>query len=121
MDKKQSADVARQILLSDLQSPDELVRARALGSLCPCRNDWELFEQHVKSISRLTKNRCRSIRARALHILADAALLQSIEDAEYRFQSVEDELRKKRSSLKTQPQVRRSGRFKRRKGTFVLR
>ncbi len=120
MDKKQSAEVARQMLLSDLQSPDELVRVRALESLCPCRNDWELFEQHVKSISRLTKNSCRSTRAGALHMLADAARLQSIEDAEYRFQSVEDLLRKKRPSLKT-PEVRRSGGFKRRKGSFVLR
>jgi hypothetical protein len=121
MDKKQSADVARQILLSNLQSPDEFVRVEALGSLCPCRSDWELFEEHVKSISQLTKNKCRSIRARALHMLADAALLQSIEDAEYRFQTVEDVLRNKRPSLETQPQVRRSGRFKRRKGSFVLR
>ena len=121
MDKKQSAEVARQILLSDLQSPDELVRVRALESLCPCRNDWELFEQHVKSISRLTKNKCRSTRAGALHMLADAARLQSIEDAEYRFQSVEDVLRKKRRSPKTQPHVRRSGEFKRRKDKFVLR
>jgi len=120
MDKKVSAEVAREILLADLESPDELVRNRALGSLCPCRSDWELFEQHVKSISRLTKNKSREVRRRALHILADAALLESIEDAEYRFQSVEDVLRKKRARG-DQLQVRRSGRFKRRKGSFVLR
>ena len=56
MDKQESAELAREIPLSDLQSPDEPVRTRAPGSLCPCRNDWELFEQHVKSIYRLTKN-----------------------------------------------------------------
>lgn len=118
-------DPERELLLADLQSPDEAVRNRALGALCPCRNDWELFEQHVKSISRLTKNSCRAIRLRALHIMTDAALLQSIGDAEYRFQSVEDLLRKKRARLSrgeaVQLEVRRSGRFKKRKGSFVLR
>ena len=94
--KQKRADAARGLLLVDLQSADELVRTRALGSLCPCRKGWELFEQHVKSIYLLTKNQSPSIRARGLHILADAVLLQSIEDADYRFQTVEDVLRKKR-------------------------
>ena len=123
--KKKSADVDRELLLSDLQSPDELVRARALGSLCPCRNDWDLFEQHVHIVSQLTKDSCPAIRAGALHILRDAALIQSIGDAEYRFQSVEDVLRKKRALFsrgeEAQLEVRRSGRFKKRKGSFVLR
>jgi hypothetical protein len=121
---KRREDADRE-LLSDLQLPDERVRAKALGSLCPCRNDWELFEQHVNSISQLTKDSCPEIRAHALHILADAALLQSIGDAEYRFQTVEDMLRKKRAALSRgkegQFEVRRSGRFKKRKGSFVLR
>ena len=123
--KKKIADVDRERLLSDLQSPDELVRTRALGSLCPCRNDWELFEQYVSAISQLTRHRCPEIRARALHIFGDAALIQSIGDAEYRFQSVEDVLRKKRAPLSRgeegRLEVRRSGRFKKRKGSFVLR
>ena len=123
--KKKRADVDRELLLSDLQSPDELVRARALGLLCPCRNDWELFEQHVHIISQLTKDNCHAIRAGALHILRDAGLIQSIGDAEYRFQAVEDVLRKKHAAFSrgeaAQLEVRRSGRFKKRKGTFVLR
>ena len=121
---KNRADVNRELLLSDLRSPNELVRARALGLLCPCRNDWELFEQYVHIVSQLTKDSCPEIRAGALHILQDAALIQSIGDAEYRFQSVEDLLRKKRapfSRSEGQLEVRRSGRFKKRKGSFVLR
>lgn len=125
MDKKESAEAARKVLLADLESPDECVRTEALGSLCPCRSDWELFEQHVKSISRLTKNRSREVRLRALHMLSDATRLQSIADAEYRFQSVEDVLRKKGAPRSRREQahlqVRRSGQFKRRKGSFVLR
>lgn len=123
--KKKRAEVDRELLLSDLQSSDELARARALGLLCPCRNDWELFEQHVSIVSQLTKDSCPAIRAGALHILRDAALIQSIGDAEYRFQSVEDVLRKKRAPLRRgkdlQLEVRRSGRFKKRQGNFVLR
>jgi hypothetical protein len=123
--KKKRAEVDRELLLSELQSSDELVRARALGLLCPCRNDWELFEQHVSIVSQLTKDSCPAIRAHALHILQDATLIQSIRDAEYRFQSVEDVLRKKRAPLRrgkeAQLEVRRSGRFKKRQGSFVLR
>ena len=123
--KKKRADVDRELLLSDLQSSDELARARALGLLCPCRNDWELFEQHVSIVSQLTKDSCPAIRAGALHILRDAALIQSIGDAEYRFQSVEDVLREKRAPLRRgkepQLEVRRTGRFKKRQRSFVLR
>ena len=123
--KKKRAEVDRELLLSDLQSSDELVRERALGLLCPCRNDWELFEQHVSIVSQLTKDSCPAIRAFALHILQDATLIQSIGDAEYRFQSVEDVLRKKRAPLtrgeKAELEVRRSGQFKKRKHRFVLR
>ena len=123
--KRGRGDVDRQLLLSDLQSPDELLRARALGLLCPCRNDWELFEQYVHIVSQLTKDKCPAIRAGALHILHDAGLIQSVGDAEYRFQSVEDVLRKKRAPFsrdeEAQLEVRRSGGFKKRKGSFVRR
>ena len=123
--EKKRAEVDRELLLSDLQSPDPLARSRALGLLCPCRNDWKLFEQNVHIVSQLTKDTCPEIRAGALHILRDAALIQSIGDAEYRFQSVEDVLRKKRARLsrdeKGRLEVRRSGRFKKRQGSFVLR
>ena len=123
--KESAGDVDHELLLSEFQSPDELLRSKALGSVCPCRNGWELFEQHVHFVSRLTRDRSRLVRASALHVFDDAALLQSIEDAEYRFQSVEDKLRKKRAGLlrrgKAQIEVRRTGRFKKRKGTFVLR
>jgi hypothetical protein len=119
------ADAVRELLVVELQSPDELVRNDALGSLCPCRNDWDLFEQHVKDIYRLTRHPSHLVRARALHMLSDATRLQSIDDAEYRFQSVEDALRKKRRRLSRgeadQLEVRRSGGFKKRKGSIVLR
>jgi radical SAM superfamily enzyme len=124
--KDKTADVVdRGFLLSEFQSPDESARTKAVSSVCPCRNGWELFEQHVDVVARLTKDRCRAVRARALHVFDDAVLIQSIEDAEYRFQSVEDIIRKKRAQRfrgeEAATEVRRTGRFKRKKGRFVLR
>ena len=123
--KKKCTDVDRELLLSNLQSPDEVVRGKAVGSLCPCNHNWEVFEQHVNLVSQLTRDSSRAVRAVALHVLDDAALIQSIGDAEYRFQSVEELLRKKRAPMlqseEVQLQVRRSGRFKTRRGSFVLR
>ena len=126
MTKKNAGDaVDHELLRSEFESPDELLRSKAIGSVCPCRNSWELFEQHVHLVSRLTRDRSRAVRATALHVFDDATFLQSIEDAEYRFQSVEEKLRKKRAGLlrsgKAQIEVRRTGRFKKRKGTFVPR
>ncbi len=96
-----------------------------MRSLCPCHNGWEVFEQYVNILSQLTKDSSAAVRADALHVFYDAVNIQSIEDAEYRFQSVEDNLRKKRAPLlrseDAELEVRRSGRFKKRKGSFVLR
>jgi hypothetical protein len=75
-------------------------------------------------VSQLTKDSCPEIRAHALHILHDASRIHSVGDAEYRFQSVEEVLRKKRgrrSRGEAQLEVRRSGGFKKRKGKFVPR
>lgn len=120
--KRKCDEVDRELLLSDLHSPDEFVRGKAVSSLCPCRNGWELFEQHVNIVSQLTKDSSPSVRAIALHVIHDAGLLQSIGDAEHRFQSVEDLLRKKHAPGKeADVHVRRSGRYKRRQGGFALR
>ena len=40
-------------LLSDLESSNEAVRLKALGSLCPCRAGWETFERHMAVVVRL--------------------------------------------------------------------
>lgn len=126
--KKKPIDVEsvdRELLLARLRSPDETVRRRAAGSLCPCDKGWELFEQYAHIVSQLTRDSSAAVRASALHVFTDAANMQSIDDAEYHFQSVEDKLRKKRAPRvrgeEAGPVVRRSGCFKKRKGRFVLR
>jgi len=123
--KKKPIAVNHEVLLSNLKSPYALVRARTVGSLCPCDKGWELFEQYAHIVSQLTKDSSAAVRASALHVFNDAAHMQSIGDAEYRFQSVEDKLRKKCGprlrSDEAEIELRRTGRFKKRAGSFVLR
>ena len=122
--KKQCADFDRD-LLAELQSPDDAVRARAAGSLCPCDKGWGVFEQYVHIITRLLKDPSPDVRASALHVFHDAADMQSLVDAEYRFQYVEEMLRRRRGPLlrsqEAEVEVRRTGRFKKRRGRFVFR
>lgn len=123
--KKKPIAVNHELLLSNLKSPYALVRARTVGSLCPCNKGWELFQQYAHIVSQLTKDSSAAVRASALHVFSDAAHMQSIGEAEYRFQSVEDRLRKKREprlrSEEAELELRRTGSFKKRRGSFVLR
>lgn len=125
MRKQACVDVDLETLLPELQSPDEGVRARAAGSLCPCRVGWKLFEQHLHLLSRLMKDKSPAVRAHALHVFEDAARMQNLEEAEYRFQSVEERLQRKRGPRfqgeVVEPEIRRSGIFKKRRGRFVRR
>ena len=85
-------------LLSELESSDEAVRLKALGSLCPCRSGWEIFEQHMDVVVRLKKDRSPRVRARALHIFEDAGEMESSAYPTHRREAVDEMLRKKRSS-----------------------
>lgn len=60
-----------------MQSPNEIIRAKAVGALCPCRNGWESFETHLEWAHRLTKDPSPLVRAAALHVFEDAAQMQS--------------------------------------------
>jgi hypothetical protein len=125
--KKRAACVAvdPERLLSDLQSPVETVRAKAIRSLCPCHAGWEAFEQLIGVVSRLTQDSSPAVRAHALHVYEDALKIQSIEDFGHRLETVEEKLRQKRASRfgdeEAEFEVNRSGMVKRRKGSFVLR
>jgi hypothetical protein len=56
----------------DLCSPDETTRARAARGLCPCRTDWDVFEQTLDTLRRMTKDPSPVVRANALHVFEDA-------------------------------------------------
>ncbi len=92
----EAADTER--LLSELQSPDEAVRAKAVRSLCPCHAGWELFEQHVSAVLRLEKDCSPAVRANALHVYEDAARMISVGDPAYRLQMALEKTRGKRPS-----------------------
>jgi hypothetical protein len=85
-------------LLADLQSADEVVRAKAVGSLCPCRAGWEMFEQHMEIVDCLKKDPSQRVRTRALHIFEDAGEMQSETYLTHRREVVDEMLRKKRRS-----------------------
>jgi len=85
-------------LISDLQSPEEAIRAKAVRSLCPCHAGWELFEQHIGAVSQLEKDSSRAVRAHALHVLEDAMKMHSVGDPGYRRQIAEGMVRRKRVS-----------------------
>ena len=85
-------------LLSDLESSNEAVRLKALGSLCPCRAGWEIFERHMDVVVRLKKDPDPRVRARALHIFEDAGEMQSSGYPTHRREVFDEMLRKKRRS-----------------------
>jgi hypothetical protein len=85
-------------LISELQSPDETIRAKAVRALCPCHAGWELFEQHIGVVSPLEKDISPAVRAHALHVLEDAMKMHSVGDPGYRRQIAEGMVRKKRVS-----------------------
>jgi hypothetical protein len=55
-----------------LQSPDETVRAKAIGSLCPCRVGAEMFEGYIDIVARYRKDPSAVVRASVLHVLEEA-------------------------------------------------
>ena len=125
MKKQDCTEVDLERLRSDLESPDDVVRARAVNSLCPCQVGWELFERHREIVARLMKDPCRAVRIHAQHVFDDAAKMDRLGDVEYRFQVVEEKLASKRvgrfGTEEGSEGIRRSGNYKRRRGGFVLR
>ena len=59
-------------IAADLCSPDERVRARAVGSLCPCRIGAQGFEPRMDLVRRAQKDPSPVVRAAAQHVLREA-------------------------------------------------
>ena len=64
---------------ADLQVTDQVVRRKAVGSLCPCLAGWDLFEDKVDVVIRSLRDPSRDVRRNALHVLEEAAVMQSRE------------------------------------------
>ena len=70
-------EIEREQILADLGSADEATRAQAARQLCPCHTDWEVFEQTLDTLRRMTKDPSPLVRANALHVFEDAFELES--------------------------------------------
>ena len=66
------------ILLANLEAPDELVRAKALQQLCPCHS-WRRYEQHMDLVRRFRKDPSPLVRGVATHIEHEIVEIESIE------------------------------------------
>jgi hypothetical protein len=83
------ADLVR--IHTELQSPDEVVRARAVRQLCPCRVSWEVFDQLRKIAQQLQRDPSPLVRANARHVEEDAREVLALETLWQRVQEAEEE------------------------------
>ncbi len=65
-------------LLANLESPDELLRAKSLLQLCPCHS-WHRYEQRMDVVRRLRKDPSPVVRDVATHIEHEIIEIESIE------------------------------------------
>ena len=82
----------------DLQSSDEAIRAKAVRAIGPCRAGWQLFEQCMDIVEKLTKDPSPTVRALALHVFEDASEMDSSGYPTSCRQITNDMARKKRLS-----------------------
>jgi hypothetical protein len=83
------ADVAR--ILAELQSPDEVVRAKAVRQVCPCRVSWEVFDHLRKVVQHLQRDPSPLVRAHARHVEEDAKEVRALEALWERGQETEED------------------------------
>ena len=116
--QKDISEVDIDRVIHDLGSSDEMVRAKALRRLCPCRNAWDLFAQHRDLVERLKKDPSTDVRGIALHIFEDAAEHQSEAYPTHRKQTADEMVAKKRASRfpADKEEIREKQKSRRRKG-----
>lgn len=79
-----------QRILTELESPDELVRAKAVREACPCRVSWPVFQRLRKSVKRLQHDPSAVVRANAWHVEEDAREVLAFEGLRDRLGEGED-------------------------------
>src|SRR5712692_9653247 len=66
-------------IMADFKAPDEAARGKAVRQVCPCRMGWEIFQDTMEDLSKMTKDPSPYVRAQALHVFEDAYGMQSME------------------------------------------
>jgi hypothetical protein len=79
--KRSHAPTAAEIgrLPTEMQSPDEHVRAKAVRQVCPCRLPWEVFTEIRPEAKCLRHDPSPLVRAQARHVEEDARELAALE------------------------------------------
>ncbi len=83
-------------VVAELEASDKDVGE--LRGLCPCHVGWEVFEQNVSLVMRLLKHPNQLVRAHAMHILTDAAVMQNREELHYYVQPGDERIGERRAS-----------------------
>ena len=79
------------------KSDKEVARLR---DLCPCHVGFDVFEQNVSLVTRLLRHPNQVVRSHALHILNDAAVMQSKEELRNSLEPGEEKIGEKRASAR---------------------
>ncbi len=66
-------------IVADFKAPDEASRGKAVRQVCPCRMGWEVFQETMEDLQKMTKDPSPYVRAQALHVFEDAYGLQRME------------------------------------------
>jgi hypothetical protein len=66
-------------IVADFKAADEATRGKAVRQVCPCRMGWEVFQETMEPLKKMTKDPSPYVRAQALHVFEDAYGLQSRE------------------------------------------
>ena len=72
-------------------APDEVVRARAVRQVCPCRVSWEAFDRLRKVAQQLQRDPSPLVRANARHVEEDAREVRALEALWEQVQEAEEE------------------------------
>lgn len=105
---------------TDLQVTDQVVRSKAVGSLCPCLAGWDLFEDKVDVVIRSLRDPSRDVRRNALHVFEEAAVMQSRDVLKYYLEPGEEKIGEKPflhfRSMEQRLEARAKRKMERRKG-----
>jgi len=66
-------------IVAGFKAPDDDARGKAVRQVCPCRMGWEVFQETMEHLPKMTKDPSPYVRAQALHVFEDAFQIQSRE------------------------------------------
>jgi hypothetical protein len=66
-------------IVASFKAPDDAIRGKAVRQVCPCRMGWEVFQDTMEDLQKMTKDPSPYVRAQALHVFEDAYGLQCME------------------------------------------